>query len=523
MLRRLLVRCHHTAIDASRLEFTQRNNVIEKNLGQFYPSLSALPLSKNPVSIQQFLAKYSHVDADDPESSCSVNGRIKNIRFSGKKICFVDLYDNCGEKSLQLIINFKKVDSDDQESFESDLRFLKIGDYVEGIGYPGVSQRQKTLSLKCTQLPRILSCAQMPLPPRLSDSSKINQNRVVDYQVNGVQTLVLRHSIIRSIRKFLDNSQFVEVETPILSSQSNGAAAEPFTTRSTALPEGSNRLELRVAPELWLKRLVVGGLDRVYEIGKVFRNEGVDAVHNPEFTTLEFYKSFTSMEQLIALSEQLLKSILLDLRPLHSNEIIEALIAELQQTEWKFNRVEFIPTLSQELNFDLTTIDLNDPSALYAILPKDLGLPPNLSPQQILNKLASIYIEERYCNSLLPTLIYHHPAVMSPLAKTHPQDPTVTKRFEIFIRGREYINAYEEENCPQLQLAKFQQQNMANQLYKDKESLSVDQKYVDAMKWGMPPVGGFGLGIDRLCMLLLNKDRLEEVLSFGCLDDVNRQ
>ena len=272
-----------------------------------------------------------------------------------------------------------------------------------------------------------------------------------------------------------------------------------------------------------MKRLVVGGLDKVYEIGKVFRNEGVDAVHNPEFTTLEFYKSFTSMEQLIALSEQLLKSILLDLRPLHSNEIIEALIAELQQTEWKFNRVEFIPTLSQELNFDLKTIDLNDPSALYAILPKDLGLPPNLSPQQILNKLASIYIEERYCNSLLPTLIYHHPAVMSPLAKTHPQDPTVTKRFEIFIRGREYINAYEEENCPQLQLAKFQQQNMANQLYKDKESLSVDQKYVDAMKWGMPPVGGFGLGIDRLCMLLLNKDRLEEVLSFGCLDDVNRQ
>lgn len=522
MLRRVLVRRLHTALDAGKLEFTRRNTAIERDLARCYPSLSALAPAA-PVSIPRFHAEYSRLSADDPNSTCSVDGRVRNIRFSGKRICFVDLYDARAARALQLIVNFQKVGAAAQERFEADLRFLKVGDYVRGTGFPGLSQRQRTLSLKCTELPRVLSCAQMPLPPRLSDASKINSNRVVDYQVNGVQMLVLRHAIVRSIRQFLDSRQFVEVETPILSAQSNGAAAEPFATRSTALPEGSDRLELRVAPELWLKRLVVGGLDRVYEIGKVFRNEGVDPVHNPEFTTLEFYQSFTSMEQLIALSEQLFKSVLLDLRALHSNAVIESLVAELERSDWKFNRVEFVPTLSQELGVDLARVDLGDPRALYAILPADCALPPNLSPQQILNKLASVYIEERHCGSLRPTLIYHHPAVMSPLAKTHPDDPSVTKRFEVFVRGKEYINAYEEENCPQWQLAKFEQQNLANQLYRDKESLSVDQKYVDAMKWGMPPIGGFGLGIDRLCMLLLNKNRIEEVLSFGCLDDVNRQ
>lgn len=522
MLWRVLVRGHHTAIDAGKLEFSRRNATIERNLAHFYPSLSQFP-SRGSVPIGEFLRKYSQVDGDEPGSVCSVNGRIRNIRFSGKKICFIDLYDNRALQSLQLIVNFQKVGLAGQKNFEEDLRFLKVGDYVQGTGYPGRSQRQKTLSLKCTGLPRIVSCAQMPLPPRLSDTSKINQNRVVDYQVNGVQTLVLRHSIVSSIRRFLDERRFVEVETPILSSQSNGAAAEPFETRSSALPDGADRLELRVAPELWLKRLVVGGLDKVYEIGKVFRNEGVDAVHNPEFTTLEFYQSFTSMEQLIEFSEQLFKRVLLDLRPLHSNGVLEALIAELEQADWKFKRVEFVPTLSQELNVDMAKVDLNDPEALYSVLPQDCTMPANLSPQQILNKLASQYIEERHCTSLLPTLIYHHPVVMSPLAKTNPLDPTVTKRFEVFVRGSEYINAYEEENCPQWQLAKFQQQNSANQLYKDKEALGVDQKYVDAMKWGMPPIGGFGLGIDRLCMLLLDKHRIEEVLSFGSLDDVNRQ
>ncbi|QLQ78932.1 hypothetical protein HG537_0B02790 [Torulaspora globosa] len=524
--RPLVVRWNHRAasIDASRLEFSKRNHVIEKQLTKYYPSVSTLA-SDRVLTIEQFYERYAAIAGDEAGTACQVDGRIKNIRFSGKKICFIDLFNTRSGKSLQLIVNASKVDSSLHERFESDLRFLKVGDYIRGSGYPGLSQRQRTVSLKCTELPRVLACAQMPLPPRLSDASKVKQNRVVDYQVNrqAIETLMLRQTIINSIRSWLNERQFVEVETPMLSSQSNGAAAEPFVTKSNSLPKESAQLELRVAPELWLKRLIIGGFDKVYEIGKVFRNEGIDSIHNPEFTTLEFYQTFLSMQQLISLSESLFKKIVLDLHKRHSNETLESLVKELENANWKFRRLEFLPTLSQELGVDVTKLDLSDTEALYNVVPPELNLPRNLSPQQILNKLSSVFIEQRHCSSLLPTVLYHHPTVMSPLAKTSESDPTITKRFEIFVKGKEYINAYEEENCPQMQLAKFEQQSEANKLYKDKESLNVDYRYVEAMKWGMPPIGGFGLGIDRLCMLLLNKARIEDVLAFGCLDDVNRQ
>lgn len=524
--RPLALRWSHrgSSIDAGKLEFSKRNHVIETQLERYYPSVSTLA-SDRVVSIEQFHERYGGIAGDEAGTVCRVDGRIRNIRFSGKKICFIDLWNSRSSGSLQLIVNASKVHGASLERFEEDLRFLKVGDYIRGSGYPGLSQRQKTISLKCTELPQVLSCAQMPLPPRLSDAAKVKQNRVVDYQVNrgAIETLVLRQMIINSIRSWLNERQFVEVETPILSSQSNGAAAEPFVTRSNSLPKESADLELRVAPELWLKRLIIGGFDKVYEIGKVFRNEGIDSIHNPEFTTLEFYRTFLSMEQLIELSESLFKKIVADLHEHHSNETLESLVKELEIANWKFRRLEFLPTLSQELGVDMTKIDLNDTEALYNVVPPELKLPRNLSPQQILNKLSSVFIEQRHCNSLLPTVLYHHPTVMSPLAKTSALDPAATKRFEVFVMGKEYMNAYEEENCPQMQLAKFEQQSEANRLYKDKESLNVDYRYVEAMKWGMPPIGGFGLGIDRLCMLLLNKARIEDVLAFGCLDDVNRQ
>lgn len=527
------VRCYSKNainIDASKLEFTKRNEIIQNDISHYYPSLSTIDIDQSykHIALDRFHAVFdNNQDQDQPIDDSSklfyVNGRIKNIRFSGKKICFIDLYNQRSSSILQLIVNFSLIPKNSQAVFQDTLQLLKVGDYIQSYGYPGLSQsRQKTLSLKCTELPKILSPAQLPLPPRLNDTAKIKNNRVVDYQVNGVETLLLRHSIVKSLRDFLNSLGFIEVETPILSSRSNGAAAEPFVTSSNSLPKDSKTLELRIAPELWLKRLIVGGLDKVYEIGKVFRNEGVDAYHNPEFTTLEFYQSFTSMEQLVQLSEELLKRLLIDLRNIHTNNVIEELYAALENADWKFKRVEFLPTLSKELGVDLSAIDLNDPEKLYQVIP-DKDFPKNLSPQQILNKLCSQYIESRHCNSILPTLIYHHPTVMSPLAKTNPLDLKITKRFEVFIKGQEYINAYEEENCPQWQLSKFEQQQSANENYGDKESLPVDYNYVEAMKWGMPPIGGFGLGVDRICMLLLNKTRIEDVLTFGCIDDVNRQ
>ncbi|EDO16696.1 hypothetical protein Kpol_1003p1 [Vanderwaltozyma polyspora DSM 70294] len=542
-------------IDPSTVEFTKRNDSILKNLNLFYPSMTDINNNTNnsnigikAKSINQFQLDYSNINEDSTNDIVSINGRIKNIRYSGKKICFIDLYDsNRNDQVLQLIINFNIISKFNQnnltnEIFTKNINLYKVGDYIHSIGYPGLSQsHQKNLSLKCNQLPKFLSTAQLPLPPKLADHNKIKNNRVVDYQVNGVSSLILRSFIIKQIRSFLDIQNFIEVETPILSNKSNGAHATPFETKLSSMkhdPLQSN-LFLRISPELWLKRLIVSGLDRVYEIGKVFRNEGIDQTHNPEFTTLEFYQSYASLEDLINQSQDLFKFILLNLNDsklIHGDakEVTSKLINELSNNNWKFNRVDFLPTLTKEINngIDYTKFDLNDSISLLNSIPSDARnkiLPASseegfkISSQQILDKLSSYYIESRYCNSLLPTLIYHHPTVMSPLAKSNPANPIISKRFELYINGKEYINAYEEENCPQEQEQKFLNQKFVNENFNDTEALSIDSQYIEAMKWGMPPIGGLGLGIDRLCMLLLNKQRIDEVLSFGCIDAVNRQ
>ena len=538
-------------INPGKLDFTKRNEVVLQNLNDYYPSLSTIPNNKHSyITINAFKLKFSKINTDLPDEKLLINGRVKNLRYSGKKICFIDLVTNHKEQ-LQLIINYNIIlgsDSNpiDENVFTTFINFLKIGDYIQSYGYPGRSQsRQKTLSLKCNQMPRILSVAQLPLPPKLIDHHKIKNNRVVDYQVNGISTVLLRSFIVKQIRLFLDNQNFVEVETPILSRKANGALAKPFETKLSQISkeqkiQGQDQLQLRIAPELWLKRLVIGGIERVYEIGKVFRNEGIDQTHNPEFSTLEFYQSYASMESLIKQSEELFKFLIVNLRNSGllkegspSYNIVNELFEILSANDFKFKRIEFLPTLTKEVNneIDFSNIDLSNPDILLNSIPHDIkqSLFPSanqdmgLSSQQILNKLCSHYIESKHCNSLLPTLIYHHPTVMSPLAKTNSLNESTTKRFEIFINGKEYINAYEEENCPQYQLSKFLAQKDANETYNDLEALSVDNEYVDSMKWGMPPIGGLGLGIDRLCMLLLNKTRIEEVLSFGCVDDVNRQ
>lgn len=321
----------------------------------------------------------------------------------------------------------------------------------------------------------------------------------------------------------------MEVETPMLSSKSNGANAMPFQTK---LNFNDTALELRIAPELWLKRLIISGLDGVFEIGKVFRNEGVDSTHNPEFTIMECYQTYMTMEDLITFSEELFRYILTRLINNTNQGAVKELYDVLAANEWRFKRAEFLPTLSKEIGVDLANVDLNGVDSLMKIVPEsvkrelftsvELAKPSeHLSPQKILDKVCGKYIEDIHCQSLLPTIIYHHPVVMSPLSKINSHNSDITQRFEIFIQGQEYINAYEEENCPQIQLQKFEAQNKYKK--SDSESLNVDYQYVETMKSGMPPTGGLGLGVDRLCMLLLGKTRIEQVLAFGSLDDVNAQ
>ncbi|AJT10654.1 ADI_G0052300.mRNA.1.CDS.1 [Saccharomyces cerevisiae] len=543
------------AVDTSKMEATRRNGQIVKDLGRYYPSMSESALHDlcqdyKEVTIADFNERFLGNPAtlhheDNPNLLLSINGRIKSIRFSGQKIVFIDLYNGSSglknDTQLQLIVNYNKIggSSEDKANFSEYMNFLKKGDYIKALGYPGFSQsRVKMLSLICNKLPIVLSVSQLPLPSRLNDETKIKSNRVVDYQLNGTQTLLVRARIIKLLRKFLDDRNFVEVETPILSSKSNGAMAKPFITSS----KDFDHLELRIAPELWLKRLIISGLQKVYEIGKVFRNEGIDSTHNAEFSTLEFYETYMSMDDIVTRTEDLFKFLITNLQKFFQDtrlpvpKTFSELHLALSENNWKFRKVEFLPTLNKELGIDLMNsgLDINKPSELLKALPKDIAkkyFPSadntgQLSSLQILNKLSDVFLEQRHCQSTLPTVIYHQPAILSPLAKTDPQNKQVTKRFEVFIKGKEYINAYEEENCPQLQLQKFLQQKQINELTGNKtETLSpvIDYQYVETMKYGMPPVGGFGLGIDRLCMLFCDKKRIEEVLPFGCVDDVNRQ
>ncbi|CAI4051809.1 hypothetical protein SUVZ_14G2470 [Saccharomyces uvarum] len=551
--RRLYSLAH--AVNTSKMEATRRNAQIVKNLAGYYPSISEPALRElcrgyKEVSIDEFNEKFLNNPSvlnhtDNPEWLFTINGRIKSIRFSGQKIVFIDLYStNNGLKNnskLQLILNYSQINGNDKDEvqFQEHMSFLKKGDYIKVFGYPGFSQsRLKMLSLKCNRLPIILSASQLPLPSKLNDETKIKSNRVIDYQVNGIQALLIRAHVIKLLRKFLDDKNFVEVETPILSSKSNGAMAKPFITSS----KDFDHLELRIAPELWLKRLVISGVQKVYEIGKVFRNEGIDSTHNAEFSTLEFYETFMSMDDLIARTEELFKFLITNLQEFFQDthlpvpKTFNELHYALSKNDWKFNKVEFLPTLSKELSIDLmaSELDINNPNEILRILPKDVkdkyfssadGL-EQLSSLQILNKLSDVFLEQRHCHSILPTIIYHQPTILSPLAKTDSRNSRITKRFEVFINGKEYINAYEEENCPQLQLEKFLQQKQINEMTGNKiETLSpvIDHQYIESMKFGMPPIGGFGLGIDRLCMLFCDKKRVEEVLPFGCVDDVNRQ
>lgn len=500
--------------DASVLEYTARNAEIKENLRSWYPSLSNL--RESTINVPGFLKQYRGLSEDVSSVQHTLHGKITGMRLSGKKIGFINLSHQ--DESVQLIVNFSNL-SMSAETFQEHLKKFKIGDHIQATGSPGVSKRQGTLSLKVNSPIQILAPAQVPLPPKLVDTSKRNSNKVLDYLVNGTQSLRLRHHVVKRIREWLYARDFIEVETPVISAKSSGANAKPFVTSSEALAK-DQPLELRIAPELWLKRLCIGGMDKIFEIGKVFRNEGIDATHNPEFTTLEFYQCYIQMETLIEMSESMIIYVCQGLDTPKAKELLQ----EIELNGGRFRRLEFLPTLSKQTGIDFESLDLSDTAAIKSSLEDArISLPDSCqSPQQIMDELCGRYIESQ-CNTLLPTIIYHHPTLLSPLAKSDPKNPQITKRFETFINGKEYINAYEEENCPDLQLSKFQQQSDSKKMFKDDEMMSIDVHYVQAMKYGMSPIGGFGLGIDRLCMLLADNQRIEEVLSFGCLDDVNRQ
>ncbi|RMY79249.1 hypothetical protein D0862_13212 [Hortaea werneckii] len=348
---------------------------------------------------------------------------------------------------------------------------------------------------------------------------------------SSVQPLLVRHHVVQALRDHLNKTQFVEVTTPLLTAGAGGAVARPFETEATEL-EGQ-KLNLRIAPELWLKRLIVGGMSRIYEIGPAFRNEGVDATHNPEFTICEFYEACATLDSLMTKTELLLREMkqrIDEARAPASSSPISSGSPRLRDLpevkldlQSPFRRLEFLPALESAMKTPLP--NLSTPSAhenlLSLFAAQNLDIPSNPTLPRLLDALAAHYLEP-LCDQ--PTFITHHPAALSPLSK-HFRCPTtgqtIAARAELFIHGREFANMYEEENSPFAQRSKFLEQLRYRAVDGEGDGQKdVDESYLEALEWGMPPTGGWGCGVDRLVMLFSGRERMSEVLAFGSLRNV---
>lgn len=394
----------------------------------------------------------------------------------------------------------------------------------------GRATRSQTdeLTLSVTRLPQLLSPGLVPLPFKLVDEDAKIHNRHIDMLVNRetVDVLRLRSYIMKYMRDFLHEKGFLEFQTPILAGNAGGAVARPFTTTSPYFR--GEQLALRIAPELWLKRLVIGGVEKVFEMGPAFRNEGIDLSHNPEFTICEFYNAYASLPDLISQTEELISGLAHHCQDLISTKLTSLPPIDLSKYQRPFKQVEFMPTLTAALGFDLP--DLNTDTArveLIRVLQTN-GVPlaefphlASLSLPKILDKLAADYLEP--FSAAGPLFITHHPACMSPLSKSFICPTTnqlVSARTELFVNERELANMYEEENDPLAQRHKFGQQASLHRDTDTGEGAVADESYAQALESGLPPTGGWGCGVERLVMLFSGARRISDTLSFGHLRNV---
>ena len=436
-----------------------------------------------------------------------VAGRIMSLRKMGKA-SFFRIFDK--EGGIQIFI---KKDDVGYESYEN-FKLLDIGDFV---GIQGMVFTTKTgeISIK-TSIITVLAKSIRPLPivkekdgtiyDAFSDKEQRYRNRHLDLLLNPnvKNTFLKRTKIIRSIRSFLDDLQFLEVETPVLQPIYGGANARPFITHHNAL---DRTLYMRIADELYLKRLIIGGIEKVYEIGKDFRNEGMDRNHNPEFTMLEFYWAYADYEDCMNLVEGLIK---------HAAKDIGSLKISLNDIKIDLNKPfkkrRFSELLSEKLGFDFNDISENQ----LQVLCKEKGIEvnPNTNTGQMLDALMGELIEPTLIE---PTFVIDYPKVISPLAKMHRNgDPNLVERFELFIGGAEFANSFSELNDPIDQRKRLEEQATLRQSG-DEEAQNLDENFIQAMECGMPPTGGVGIGIDRLVMLLTNNRSIKDVILFPTL------
>ena len=438
--------------------------------------------------------------------SVKIAGRLMSKRVMGKA-SFCHVQDLTGR--IQAYVARDSVGEDEYKAFKK----LDIGDIV---GVTGTVFKTQTgeISLHATDV-ILLSKSLKPLPEKfhgLTDTDTRYRQRYVDLIMNEdvKDTFVKRSKIITAIRKFLDGQGFMEVETPMLVSNAGGAAARPFNTHFNALNED---VKLRISLELYLKRLIVGGLERVYEIGRVFRNEGVDTRHNPEFTLMELYQAYTDYHGMMDLTENMFRYLAEKVCGTTTIPYAEAMI-DLGKP---FERITMVEAIKKYSGIDFDKIETTEEAKALA-KEKGIEFEERHSRGDIINLFFEEFVEEKL---IQPTFVMDHPIEVSPLTKKKPSDPRYVERFELFIYGREMANAYSELNDPIDQRERFQAQEEAFAAG-DEEANHTDEDFLNALEIGMPPTGGIGYGIDRLVMLLTNSPAIRDVLLFPTMKSLDK-
>lgn len=458
---------------------------------------------------------YTHRAADiaaqfdelsEKETEVKMAGRIMAIRGHGKT-CFMDMQDKTGR--IQVYVRKDVIG-------EENYALIKLMDIGDTVGITGTAFRTHMgeLSIKANSV-EMLSKSLRPLPEKwhgLKDVETRYRQRYVDLIVNPEvrDTFVKRSQIIRSVREVLDSHDFLEVETPILNTIAGGAAARPFISYHNAL---DMQVYMRIAPELYLKRLIVGGMDRVYEMGRVFRNEGIDNRHNPEFTSVEIYQAFADYRDMMDLTEEVV--VKTAEKVLGTTTInYEGTTIELA-SPWK--RMSMIEAVKEYSGKDFTNVtNLEEARAIAKEL--NVAVEPSFGIGKIINACFEEYVEDKL---IQPTFITGHPKEISPLAKSNPENPEITDRFEAYIYGREICNGFTELNDPIDQKERFLKQ-VEERANGDEEANMMDEDFVNALEYGLPPTGGLGIGIDRLVMFLTNSSTIRDVLFFPTMKPLGK-
>jgi lysyl-tRNA synthetase class 2 len=536
-----------TSKKCTKVSFSYKDNRLKdlaevEKLGiSIYPHVfdsGGLPVT----STRECRSKYDYlVHGEHTDVTVAMMGRIYSIRSASKNLVFFDLFDE-GHK-IQVMANLKVYRGSERELenrtpeehvsrntvlFRTITKLIHDGDNV---GVYGTLCKTKLgeLSILPSYIQILSPCLhQVPRGGRvhegnvgLTNSETRYRKRYLDLMVNDEvsRIFITRSRVIQFIRRYLTDLGFLEVDTPVLDVMAGGAIAKPFVTKSHAL---NTDMYMRIAPELYLKMLVIGGMNKVFEIGRQFRNESADHTHNPEFTSCEFYMRGADYKDIMEINEDMYRKLVKDVtgdylvkHTVHNESCSEDIFINFAE---KFGRIDMIPTLEDMLGekFPDPSTFASDEARIYfdALCVKhsvDCTAPRTVA--RLLDKLVGYFIEPLCIN---PTFVYGHPQIMSPLAKWDRDRPGLTERFELFINSMEYSNAYTEMNDPAKQLTCFESQG-ADRDAGDDEAQQVDSRFIEALEHGLPPTGGWGCGIDRLCMLISNVDTIREVILFPAM------